>query len=146
MQKRRSTRRGDAGTRTDETDGGLVAAVAELGQRFAAFRSQNRAYARVPAELQTAVARVARRGATERELRDACGISAVQFRRWTSNESDGSRRSPETLEQLNDAQFFDVVEGIYGRPSTTVVGSCDSGQGLELRLGPWSIRVCMAGQ
>jgi len=145
MQKRCSTRRSGAGTRAGEYGEGLSGAVAELGQRFADFRAESRAYARVPAELQGAVAQVARQGATEQQLRDACGISAAQFRRWTGSESGRSRRSPEGLEKLDEARFFDVVEGIDSRPSTIGVGAVD-GHNLELRLGPWSIRVCLAGQ
>lgn len=99
----------------------------------------------MPAELQEAIARVVQRGATEREIRHACGISADQFRRWTSNESGRSRPSSGDLEQLHEARFFNVVEGIDSRPSTDLFGPCGE-QGLELRLGPWSIRVCMAEQ
>jgi len=145
MQKRHSTRRGGAGTTAGEASGNPPATVAELGRRFDAFRAQNRAYARVPAELQVAVARVVRRGATEQEVRHACGISADQFRRWTSNESGSSRRSSGDPDQLREPQFFDVVDGINSRPSMTVVGR-GPGEGLEMRLGPWSIRVCLAEQ
>jgi hypothetical protein len=107
------------------------------------FRAKHKPYTRIPLVLQTAVAKAHSRGATEMELRDACGISAAQFQRWTSRARGSSERCVSVREQLPEVRFFDVVEGIDGRPPTSSVRPRVE-RGLELRLGTWSIRVSLA--
>ena len=87
MKKRRVIQRGGNGAKARKAGSSLAGTVAELGRRFAAFRAKHKPYTRIPLVLQTAVAKAHSRGATEMELRDACGISAAQFQRWTSSVS-----------------------------------------------------------
>jgi hypothetical protein len=141
MQKRRATGRGSVVTEAYGVNGGLPAAVADLGRRFAAFRKRNRAHTRIPADLQDAVASAVCEGAAEEDLLRACRISRAQLERWTGTTSSGLPCASTRAGRTDSARVFEVVGG----SCVAEAGASDAGE-LELRLGPWSVNIRCAGR
>ena len=116
--------------------------VADLANRFAAFRRGSPRFARVPHELREAVVAAIRQGVPPGLLRRECGVSTSQLDHWQVGfRHSGASRSGD---EPPKARAFSVVGA--GSPSSS--GSTDwaNGDALELRIGPWSISVRMASQ
>lgn len=113
--------------------------VAELARRFAQFREQHPRGTRVPGELRAAVLSALARGAGSGDIERACGVSWGQVRAWEAR--DG--RGPVSAEVEDpEVRVFSVVDGTPGAHAEPVASTTE--QGLELRLGPWSVSVRLA--
>jgi hypothetical protein len=123
----------EVGVRRRST-GAVSPALAELGRRFARFREENARGSRVPGELRSAVLAESARGATPSEIARVCGVSWSQLRAWQGHE-------PREGDVANgdEVRVFSVVDS--GSAAQSVA---PSEQGLELRWGPWSVRVQLA--
>lgn len=118
--------------------------LAELAGRFARFRREHRRGTRVPLELRAATLAALRRGVRQGELCRACGISWTQVMTWKAG-GGGSAKPPGGA--ATDVRVFSVVDdetepvpGLAPRATASAAGP-----GLELRLGPWSVSVRLAG-
>ena len=120
-----------AGSSTDRD-----AILAELAERFAAFRRANQRFTRVPRDLRAAVASAMRSGVTPTQLRRTCGVSTSQLDRWRDRPSAGG--APSQVEK-ECARIFSVVDGIPPPVSNTTHDT--TADALELRIGPWSVSV-----
>jgi transposase-like protein len=130
-----SKRRGPVGSRTGEEQSTTLTTLTELGRRFALFRAERGAGARVPKELRGAVFEALRDGVTVRELRRECGVTGSQISRWEASRegiAKGVRR------QTSKVRAFSVVEDVTPKAVPE--------QALELRVGPWAVSVRLAGQ
>lgn len=115
-----------------------VAAVDELGARFATFHSKNPPHTRIPNDLRAAVIAAMRRGVTAARLRHACGLSTSQLARWRA-----LLRGPScSALKSEQPRVFSVVGEVPPRPLES--SSLPPAHDLELRLGPWSVSVRLA--
>lgn len=109
--------------------------IEELAARFAAHRRRSGRMARVPAGLREAIVSAIRGGVPSSRLRRACGVSTSQLKRWQSAHQPAARTSGE----VPQAQVFTVVDEVP--PSTPPPVGRGAVDGLELRVGPWSVCV-----
>ncbi len=114
---------------------------AELVGAFARFRSKHKRGSRIPDELRAAALLVLEQGVTPVELQRRCGVSWGQIMAWRAGclEAVAQQRSA----QEQEVRTFAVVDGAQ-------VGGVEPAAStreleLELRLGPWSVRVRLAG-
>jgi hypothetical protein len=114
------------------------AILAELAERFAAFRRTNQRFTRVPRDLRAAVASAMRSGVAPAQLRRTCGLSTSQLERWRDKPSAGA---PSQVEK-ECARIFSVVDDVPPQAGNTTDATAD--EALELRIGPWSVRVGFA--
>lgn len=114
-----------------DEDVAMATLVEELSRRFAAFRRDNPRHARVPRGLRAAVMAAISKGVTPTRLRRACGVSTSQLDRWRAASVEG-----------HEPRVFSVVGG--PSPRTSDVIGWQQYDALELRLGPWSVRVQLA--
>jgi len=139
MHGRHSARRGRTRGALSGSKGTAAATVMDLGRKFDSFRKQNRRHAPIPAELRAAVVRALRQGADRGELRRTCRLSGTQIERWSAEAANMASSSASGLEA---ARVFSVVDDQPNSEAraTAPVGS----EPLELRLGPWFVRIHLA--
>ena len=114
---------------------GEPAELVELGKRFAGFRKEHPRGTRIPDELRTAALELLREVAPA-EIYRTCGISFGQVMAWKEAEA----RSPE----VPDVRVFSVDEDPVP-PFAPSASASTAAPALELRLGPWSVSVRLAG-
>ena len=121
--------------RGSQRGGEEPAALVALGKRFARFRREHPRGARIPDDLREA-ALVLLREVAPADLYRSCGISFGQVVAW----KEARARRPESA----DVRVFSVVaeEAAAERPALAVPATPPE---LELRVGPWSVRVSLAG-
>jgi hypothetical protein len=93
--------------------------------------------------MRAAVVAALELGVRRTELQRACGISGTQLGRW-EEEADERRSDPDGGAEARGARVFAVVDETHdaGRaPAPT-----EQPEALELRLGPWSVSIRLAGQ
>ena len=112
-------------------------AVERLSQRFAQFHRQHPKRTRIPDALRRAALAALERGASQTQLRRACGVSASQLRRWQLTRPVFAKDSAPT--ETATARVFSVVGG--DAEPTVGPGHSQPDDELELRLGGWSISV-----
>ncbi len=117
-----------------------TALVEDLSRRFATFRRESPRHARVPRELRAAVVAAIGHGVPPARLRAACGVSTSQLDRWRTASTSGASFGGE----LQRARVFSVTGDPSPRPVDA--GGWPPHDGLELRLGPWSVSVRLARQ
>jgi hypothetical protein len=112
----------------------------ELGQRFDAFRGENRRFTRVPGELRAAAVAALREGVTPSGLRRVCGISTSQLASWRSERPSLAAAAAE----VPSARAFRVIDDApaSGGGAAAVIDD----DALELRLGPWSVLVRVSAE
>jgi hypothetical protein len=110
----------------------VASVLARLEGRFAEFRRSHPAGARVPTELRTAALAALEKGVGAGDLYRRCHISWGQVHAWKAKAAEG---------EGTDVRVFSVVDDA---PVHQEEPSLSSGQGLELRLGPWSVSVRLA--
>ena len=129
------------GTRSQVGDG--TSALAELGRRFARFRLEHRRGARFPDDLREATLAALREVAPAAVYR-TCGVSYGQVMAWKAARRV-SRAAPARAQEAEpaDVRVFSVIdeEPVHGLESTVSA----TGPELELRVGPWSVSVRLAG-
>jgi hypothetical protein len=109
-------------------------ALVELGKRFARFRREHPRGTRIPDDLREA-ALVLLREVAPADLYRSCGISFGQVMAWKEARA---RRA-----ESPDIRVFSVVdEESMERPALVAPATLPE---LELRVGPWSVRVRLAG-
>jgi hypothetical protein len=109
--------------------------LVELGKRFARFRKEHPRGARIPDDLRAAALDRLREVAPA-DLYRACGLSFGQVMAWKE------ARSPEP----RDVRVFSVVdEEPVPRLAPRATASA-AAPALELRVGPWSVSVRLAGR
>ena len=101
--------------------------LAVLGRRFARFRGAHRDGARIPPELRAAVMAALEQGARQGEVLRVCKLSWSQVRSWKGGGPGGAVR----VFAVEDAGETPAALG--------------EGDALQLRLGPWSVSVRLAG-
>jgi hypothetical protein len=125
-----------AGRRGRRSHGGgdEPSALVELGKRFARFRREHPRGTRIPDDLREA-ALVLRREVAPADLYRSCGISFGQVMAW----KEARARRVESP----DVRVFSVVdEESMERPALVAPAQLPE---LELRVGPWSVSVRLAG-
>lgn len=115
---------------------GEPSALAELGKRFAQFRKEHPRGTRVPDELRTAALACLREVAPA-EVYRTCGISFAQVMAWKGAAAQ-RREAP-------DVRVFSVVDEEAAPCLAPRVTASVAAPALELRLGPWSVSVRLAG-
>lgn len=131
----------------DQTRGGGRArpvlgppALAELAARFGRFRREHSRGTRIPGDLRYAALAVLENGVAPGELYRTCGVTWGQVIAWKAGgratASSGSRGAEAT-----DVRVFSVVDEQPACPRGPAISPW---QELELRLGPWSVRVQLA--
>lgn len=118
----------------------------ELGRRFALFRREHRRGAMIPEDLKAAAVAAFDQGATPGQLQRTCGVSWGQIVTWKAR-LERRRRRPRPAKarsaEPTDVRVFSVVDETSVHP--TAVSSAATEQELELRLGPWTVSVRLAG-
>ena len=119
------------GTRS-QAGGDEPGELVELGTRFARFRKEHRRGTRIPDELRLAALALLRKVAPT-DLYRACGISFGQVMAW----KEAKARRPEGPA----ARVFSVVDEAPVPRLAPRATTSAAAPALELRLGPWSVRV-----
>ncbi len=117
--------------------------LAELGERFARFRSEHRRGARYPGELREAALRLLGEFAPDALYR-TCGISFRQVMTWKAARRLAPAKAPPA--EPAKVRAFSVVDGepaLRLEPELTARGAEPE---FELRVGPWSVTVRIAGR
>jgi hypothetical protein len=105
----------------------------EISERFAAFRRAHPKNTRIPSDLRMAVVDALARGLSPSLLRRTCGVSTGQLGWWRTR----SRTSAPVA--IQPPRVFSVTGDAAPRsPELSVLPPAD---GLELRLGSWSVCV-----
>lgn len=113
-------------------------ALTELERRFAEFRRGHPRGARVPVDLKEATLAVLAKGVAAGAISRACGVSWSQLMAWKGARRSAPRgRASRGAKSRPDVRVFSVVDEPIDRGASVM--SADNA--LELRLGPWSIRV-----
>ena len=107
-----------------------ASALAELESRFARFRREQPRGARVPEELRAAVVAAVAQGVRPGELQRTCGVTWSQVMTWQA------RRAAKV-------RVFSVVD--EPREDPPQPSESTGGGALELRIGPWTVSVRLAG-
>ncbi|MBK8011680.1 MAG: hypothetical protein IPK13_10030 [Deltaproteobacteria bacterium] len=115
------------------------AALIALTERFAQFRAESERGTRVPAELRAAALAALRQGAAQGALQRDCQISRSQLDAWRRAAAAPSTRSRRATGE--DARIFAVVDEALPVDERAAAAEPP----LELRVGPWSVTVRLAG-
>ncbi len=113
--------------------------LVELGRRFARFRSVYRRGARYPDELREGALRLLGAVAPE-DLYRTCGISFRQVMAWKA----ARRLGPEKSLEVSPAEVR-VFSVVGEEPVVRLAPEPAAEAVLELRVGPWSVSVRLAG-
>jgi acetyl-CoA acetyltransferase len=108
--------------------------IERLRRDFARFRRTHPLRTRIPDSLRNAALAALQDGATESEVRRACGVTSDQIAQWAASQQ---ARAPRTRRHQVEPRVFPVVEDATDLRH----GSEAESQELELRLGSWSISV-----
>jgi hypothetical protein len=110
--------------------------VERLQRSFARFRREHPSGTRIPDGLRKGALTAMDNGASEAEVRRACGVTSEQLAQWR-NRQEGCRGSGgQERPVVAEPRMFPVVD------DETVVGNNAEGlRELELRLGGWSICI-----
>jgi len=142
MQRERQGGRKGSGSRGRRRSAeGKWSGLAELKGRFARFRREQPRGARVPQELRAAVVAALGQGVAPSELQRACGVTWSQVMTWQARRP-GDRRGSVSAEPTK-VRVFSVVDEPRDDPAEAPESM--GGGGLELRLGPWTVSVRLAG-
>lgn len=142
MQRERQRGGKRSGGRRRSAEGSLSASgLAELAGRFARFRREQPRGARVPEELRAAVVAALGQGVAPSELQRACGVTWSQVMTWQARRP-GDRRASASAEPT-EVRVFSVVDEPREDPAEAPESM--GGRGLELRFGPWTVSVRLAG-
>lgn len=127
--------------RPERTESAGSVVLAELQARFAQFRAEHPRGTRVPAALRAAALAALGEGVKTTQLRRTCGISWGQLKAWKAGRESSRTRLHED-EGPTDVRVFSVVDA----EPVEAPASVDPADGtLELKLGPWSVRVQLTG-
>lgn len=116
------------------------ALIADLAERFAAFRRTHPRFARIPRDLRAEAVAALGQGASPSQLCTACGVSGSQLALW--RQASGGRAPSATVDL--GARIFAVAEETPAPGATDPAPSATDA--LELRLGPWSVSVRLVAQ
>jgi len=125
------------GSRCEEWPAPLL----ELAKRFEAFRLAHPRGTPISAELREAALAALGNGVAPGDLYRACGISWNQVVIWKARHRFTSTKRRRVAPP--DVRVFSVIDEEPARPPETKVSAL--GPELELRLGPWSVSVRVAG-
>lgn len=109
--------------------------LADLSARFARFRREHSRGARVPGDLREAVLAALRYGVAAGEIYRACGITWGQVVAWKAASAAPPRMAAEP--EIPAVRVFEVID--EPRHEAT-----SAGYDLEVRVGPWSLKVRLA--
>ena len=142
MQRERQRGGKRSGGRRRSAEGRASASgLAELAGRFARFRREQPRGARVPAELRAAVVAALGQGVRPGELQRACGVTWSQVMTWQARRAGDQGASGSA--GPTKVRVFSVVDEPREDPAEALESM--GGRGLELRLGPWTVSVRLAG-
>jgi hypothetical protein len=137
--ERRRGRKGSRGSRRSAE--GKCLGLAELEGRFARFRREQPRGARVPEELRAAVVAALGQGVRPGELQRACGVTWSQVMTWQARRAGEQGASGSA--GPTKVRVFSVVDEPREDPAAPPEST--GGGALELRLGPWTVSVRLAG-
>jgi hypothetical protein len=141
QRERQRGRKGSRGRRRSAEGRSSASALAELESRFARFRREQPRGARVPEELRAAVVAAVGQGVRPGELQRACGVTWSQVMTWQARRAGDQGASGSAGPAK--VRVFSVVDEPRVDPPQP---SESTGRGaLELRLGPWTVSVRLAG-
>lgn len=120
--------------RSETRDGS--SALAELENRFARFREEHARGTRIPEELRAAVLAALDEGVRPRELHRKCGVSWSQIVAWQAR---GVGRVKEQAAEPREVRVFSVADEPPMHRSGALSSTAE--QELELRFGPWSVKI-----
>ena len=115
--------------------------VEHLRRSFVRFRREHPSRTRIPDTLRKAALRAIENGASEADVRRACGVTSDQLAQWRRHRQEGRGRqrsggqqSPVVAEP--EPRIFSVIddEGVAGN-------NAEGLPDLELRLGGWSVCI-----
>ena len=116
-----------------------------LRRRFAEFRESHPAHSQVPQALRAAAVSALHRGLSGAVIRRSCGLSGSQLRSWQATVVPRRpQRSVRVFEVSHAATT--LTEGAAGPREVGPAQGPAECQTLELRIGPWSVRVGLAGR
>jgi hypothetical protein len=113
--------------------------VERLRQRFEKFRREHRSRTRIPDVLRATVLTALDGGASEQDVRRACGVTSAQLVQWRRQQRQGAEVSGRGE---HEARVFEVVDeepGIDMGSGGGAAAPCSPE--LELRLGGWAVRI-----
>jgi len=142
MQRARELACDRGGRGREGREGAGRGALTFLGKQFARFRGEHRDGARIPQELRAAVIAALEQGARQGEVLRVCKLSWSQVQSW-----QGIGRRAQAEEEgggHGGAVRVFAVEDETGSGSEAPA-ALGEGEALELRLGPWSVSVRLAG-
>jgi hypothetical protein len=110
----------------------------DLERRFAQFRGEHTRGARIPEDLRAAAVSALLKGVVAGAIERTCGVSWNQLHAWKGGQrSVAARRASRGAKSRPGARVFSVVDDPVDRGAPPMSASNE----LELRLGPWSVRV-----
>lgn len=134
----RKSRMGGRGARGQRRSQGVSAMLAALGRRFARFREQHPRGTRVPPDVRAAALAAVARGAALGDVARTCAVSRGQLRAWEAGTGKAAN-----LTGTEAVRVFSVVDAPAVSPEPPAAAVVEDR--LELRLGPWSVSVRLAG-
>jgi len=128
--------------RRSQSEGAASPALARLAGRFALFRSQHPRGTRYPDELRQAA--LALLGEAPDALYRTCGVSFRQVMAWKACRSAAARAVDS--EPPKKVRVFSVVDEESVACAEMPAAVWVAEPGVELRLGPWTVSVRLAGR
>ena len=112
--------------------------VEYLRRSFVRFRREHPSRTRIPDSLRKAALTAIENGASEAEVRRACGVTLDQLAQWRRHRQQGRGRRAGGHQSpvVAEPRIFSVIddEGVAGK-------NADGLRDLELRLGGWSVCI-----
>lgn len=130
--------------RRSKTGAGGASALARLGRRFARFRLKHARGTRYPDDLRAAVLALLREVEPDAVYR-TCKVTFRQVMTWKA--ARRSAPAPAKALEIEEAavRVFSVVDDEPVLRPERQLSWCAVEPELELRLGPWSVSVRLAG-
>jgi hypothetical protein len=122
----------------------LTRELEELRQRFKDFRESHAAHSRVPQALRAATVAALHHGVSGAVIRRACRLSGSQLRSWQTAVAPRRPQGSVRVFKVSNATTS-LTEGATGARELVRAAAPFEEQTIELRIGPWSVRVGLAG-
>jgi len=106
--------------------------IQHLGAAFAALRRSGKPVRRIPDALRVRAVRAFSEGVPEGMIREACGLSWIQLKKWRSTAV--AHRAPSPPQKPR------VLSVVDDKPREAAAN-----EGIQIGIGPWRVSVTHAG-